>query len=111
MAGVRGVDRRGQLAGAVAGGRLAPQVLYSRWVPAAGLRPAAGCRYDEVPRLRLDGPAEGWPAPAVAPDGSPWYGERRVYEPLELIREAAASGSAATDSAASDEPSGDHVDR
>lgn len=33
--------------------------LYTRWVPSAALLP--------VPRLRLDGDLEDWPAPAVAP--------------------------------------------
>lgn len=63
-------------------GRLVPQVLYTRWVPAAALLPVPGHRYDALPRLRLDGQPEEWPAPAVAPDGTPWYGRHRVYPPL-----------------------------
>ena len=69
------------------GGRLAPSVLYTRWVPAAGVRRAVGVTYDDVPRLRLDGPADTWPAPPVGPDDRPWYGQHRVYPPLpELDR-------------------------
>lgn len=61
------------------GGRLAPRVLYTRWVSAELIRPAAGESYSDVPRLRLHGPPATWPTPAVGPDGRPWYGEHRVY--------------------------------
>lgn len=64
------------------GGRLAPPVLYTRWVPAAGVRRAVGIAYDRVPRLRLDSPAGNWPGPPVGPDGQPWYGEHRRYPPV-----------------------------
>lgn len=71
------------------GGRLAPPVLYTRWVPAVGVRRVIGERYDQVPRLRLDGPAETWPTPAVGPDVRPWYGEHRVYPPVVELDQAA----------------------
>ena len=64
------------------GGRLARPVLYTRWVPAAGVRRAVAVSYAGVPRLRLDGPPASWPAPPVGPDGRPWYGEHRTYPPL-----------------------------
>ena len=58
------------------------RVLYTRWVPAARLQPAAGQDYRGLPRLRLHGPQESWPTPAVGPDGLPWFGEHRVYPPM-----------------------------
>lgn len=61
------------------GGLLTHRVLYTRWVPAGLLRPVKGEVYGVVPRLRLYGPPESWPTPAVGPDGLPWYGEHRVY--------------------------------
>jgi hypothetical protein len=64
------------------GGRLSPKVLYTRWVPAVGVRRAVGVDYDGIRRLRLDTPPEEWPAPAVGPDDLPWYGEHRVFPPL-----------------------------
>lgn len=64
------------------GGRLAPQVLYTRWVPAGRLRPAVGIDYHDVRRLRLNGDPGGWPTPAVGPDGQPWYGVHRIYPPV-----------------------------
>ena len=67
------------------GGRLVPQVLYTRWVPADRLRPAVGFDYSDVRRLRLAGEPRDWPTPAVGPDGRPWYGLHRPYPPvLEL---------------------------
>lgn len=53
------------------GGGLSPRVLYTRWVPAPGVRRAVGVDYAAVRRLRLDGPSEAWPAPAVGPDDLP----------------------------------------
>lgn len=52
------------------------------WLPAELRKPAAGEAYGAVPRLRLHGPAESWPTPAVGPDGRPWFGEHRVYPAL-----------------------------
>ena len=63
------------------GGGLSARVLYTRWVPTAGLRPVDGQDYTTLPRLRLDGEPAGWPAPAVGPDGLPWYGRHRAYPP------------------------------
>lgn len=63
-------------------GRLTHRVRYTRWVPARLLRPVPGEAYGAVPRLRLHGPPESWPRPAVGPDGLPWFGEHRVYPPV-----------------------------
>lgn len=64
------------------GALLSAKVLYTRWVPAARLRPMPGLDYHGVPRVDLLGPPPGWPAPAVGPDGLPWYGQHRVYPPV-----------------------------
>jgi hypothetical protein len=63
------------------GGRLAPPVLYTRWVPGHRLRRIPDISY-KVPRLQLTGPPQTWPAPAVGPDGRPWYGQHRAYPPV-----------------------------
>lgn len=62
------------------GGRLAPPVLYTRWVPGQRLRRVPDVSY-AIPRLQLPGPTQSWPAPAVGPDGRPWFGEHRVTRP------------------------------
>lgn len=92
-AGVHGVEEVGGISGAARWGRapwvrLMPSqtasqpVLYTRWVPAGRLRPAVGIGYSGVRRLRLEGEPSSWPAPAVGPDGEPWYGIHRVYPPV-----------------------------
>lgn len=64
------------------GGHLSPPILYTRWVPAAGVRRTTAVTYAGVPRLRLDSPPEDWPSPPVGPDDRPWYGEHRTYPPI-----------------------------